>query len=110
MTLDEPKEKGEGFQPQLSEEERTKLFEIHSKRLGGERRPVRGRGQLRGGRGAPRGRPGPQGGRGAPRGRGGFRGGFRGGRGGPRPVQRGGNRNTSFVRGPKQNRGRGRPY
>ena len=63
LTLDEPKEKDEGFQAALTEEERLALFELHSKRGGEEERP-QGRG-----RGGPRG---------APRGRGGFRGGFRG--------------------------------
>jgi len=80
LTLDEPTEKGEGFQDRLTEEERLKLFEIHSTPVKhdeeSESRPRGGRGAPRGGRGAPRGgrgapRGGPRGrGFGAPRGRG----------------------------------------
>jgi hypothetical protein len=117
LTLDEPKEKTEGFQNKLSEEERTKLSELLNSandRGADEERPRgrggrgRGRGQFRGGRGGFRGnseRGGFRGnsergefrgnserggfrGRGAPRGRGGFR----GGRGAPRGGFRGGER------------------
>ena len=124
LTLDEPKEKGEGFQAILTETERTQLFELHSNRLGGEDRPRGGRGGFRGGRGAPRGR-GFRGGRGAPRGRGGFRGdrefvprgrgGFRGDHQDREYVPRGrGGFRGRPERGPRINRvrgsGRGRPY
>ena len=135
LTLDDPKESGEGFQNKLSEEERTQLLALSKERaprVEGEERPrggFRGRGAPRGGprggfrgRGAPRG--GPRGGfrgRGAPRGgpRGGFRGGFRGergaSRGGPRGGFRGGFRGERGAprggrgefRGPRINRGRG---
>jgi hypothetical protein len=87
LSFDEPKDKTEGFQNKLSEEERTKLLEIlnsakprdnENGRPRGGRGQFRERGQFRGGRGrgAPRGRGlsrgrgGPRGGRGAPRGRG----------------------------------------
>lgn len=87
LTLDEPKEKGEGFQDKLNEEERTKLLALLNqppKRTEGEE-GQRGRGDSRGGRGFRGGRGDSRGGRGGFRGdnRGG-RGGFRGGRGAPR--------------------------
>lgn len=84
LTLDTPKEKSEGYQEKLSEEERTTLFNASKER----------REEPKGERGAPRGRgrrgnrPGPRGGFGGPRG--GSRGGPRGGRGGPRFEPRGG--------------------
>ena len=80
LSLDAPKEQGEGYQDKLSEDERTKLQALSQQ----ERPPrteedrefaPRGRGGFRGGRGGPRGEF--RGGRGGPRG--GFRGGFRGG-------------------------------
>jgi hypothetical protein len=88
LTLDEPKDKNEGFQDKLNEEERTKLLEVlnsvkprdndYRTRDGREAYAPRGRGQFRGGRGRgapigrekPRGTGGFRGGRGAPRGRG----------------------------------------
>jgi hypothetical protein len=93
LSLDAPKETGEGFQDKLSEEERTQLLNLSKERAPreeGEERPRGGRGGFRGGRGGPRG--GFRGGRGGPRGapRGGFRGGFRGERGAPRGGFRGG--------------------
>jgi len=110
LTLDEPKNKGLGYQGKLNEEERVKLFNLLNERRtrgDGERggRGRGGRGMSRGGpsrggrgmsRGGPRGgmsRGGPRGGmsRGGPRGgRGGERGGQRGGFGGPRGGSRGG--------------------
>jgi len=82
LTLDKPAKVTEGFQEQLSEDERKKLLDIHLKRRE-ERGARRGRrGGFRGRRGGFRGRRGGFRGR-----RGGFRGrrgGFRGGRPGPR--------------------------
>jgi hypothetical protein len=105
LTTTEPKDRTEGSQTKLDEEERKKLFELLNsrpeRRERGEGERPRGRG-----RGAPRG--GPRGGfRGGPRGfsRGGPRGGFRGGRGAPRGGPRGATRG-SFRPGP---RGRGAP-
>lgn len=117
LSLDEPSNKNdEGYQAPLNEEERLKLLELHSNRIGGEERPTEGPRQ---GRGAPRGRGGRggRGQRGGPRGgfngqRGAPRGGFRGQRGAPRG--RGGfangPRNDSFrgQRGAPRGRGRGR--
>jgi hypothetical protein len=106
LTTTEPKDRTEGSQTKLDEEERKKLFELlNSRPERTERREddrPRGRGR---GRGAPRGGPrgGFRGGRGAPRG--GPRGGFRGGRGAPRGGPRGGSRGT-YRPGP---RGRGAP-
>jgi hypothetical protein len=96
LTLDKPAKVTEGFQEQLSEDERKKLLDIHMKR----RDERRGRGGRRGGF---RGR------RGGFRGR---RGGFRGGRGRPmrgrgRPM-RGRGRPMRGGRG-RPMRGRGRP-
>ena len=97
LTLDKPKNKTEGYQEPLSEEERKKITDIQEKRrqMRSQRRgPImRGRGGFRGRRGGFRGRRGFRG-----RGRGrGFRGrGMRGpmrGRGmGNRPPMRGGRR------------------
>jgi len=84
LTLDEPSEKTEGFQAQLPENQRNRLFELLNRSAGRPRGGRGGRGEsrgFRGGRGESRGRGfrGPRGGfRGAPRG------GFRGPRGGPR--------------------------
>ena len=89
LTLDKPKQLGEGYQEPLKEEERTKLLEIQSKRREGRRGR---RGASRRGRGGIRGR------------RPGFRGrraGFRG-RGRGRPMRGRG-------RPPMRGRGRGRP-
>jgi hypothetical protein len=118
LTLNEPKEKGEGYQAKLDETIRNKLFTLLNQSTGnrpGGRGSSRGRGSFRGrgenrgrgsfrGRGENRGRGSfrGRGGLGAPRGRGGFgaprgRGGFRGGpRGGPRGGQRGGPRGRGF--------------
>jgi len=94
LTLDKPsKTGGEGYQEPLSEEERKKLLDIHSKRP--IRRGFRGRGR---GRGRGRFRRGP-----GFRGR---RGGFRG-RGRGRPM-RGRGRPSMRGRG-RGMRGRGRP-
>ena len=84
LTLDKPSKIGEGYQEPLTEEERTKLHEIQSKRR-------QGRGPRRGG---PR------------RGRGGFRGrrpGFRGRRG----FRGRGRGRPNFGRGRPPMRGRG---
>jgi len=93
LTLDEPKEKGIGFQTKWNEEERKRFLEINEKQRNRtfEERGGQGRGGFRGGnRGGFRGgnRGGPRGGsRGGPIG--GNRGGFRGqNRGGNRPQQR----------------------
>jgi len=105
LSLDEPKDKNEGFQTKLSEDERKKLHDFmnarreqrqsEGPRRGGFRGRGRGRGSFRGrgrGRGAPRG------------GNRGFRGGNRGmGRGAPRGGNRGfrgGNRGRGGFRGP----------
>ncbi len=118
LTLNEPKEKGEGYQAKLDETIRNKLFTLLNQSTGNRPRGGRGgpRGGPRGGRGTSRGRGSfrgrgenrgrgsfrGRGGLGAPRGRGGFgaprgRGGFRGGpRGGPRGGQRGGPRGRGF--------------
>ena len=85
----EPREKNEGFQDKLSEEERNKLYELFNQKP--TRRPFRGnrRGGFRGAR-----RGGFRGTRGGLRGprRGGN---FRGGRGAPRRgATRGANRGT----------------
>ena len=89
LTLDKPKQLGEGYQEPLKEEERTKLLEIQSKRREGRRgrrgAPRRGRGGIRGRRPGFRGR----------------RAGFRG-RGRGRPMRGRG-------RPPMRGRGRGRP-
>ena len=93
LSFEEPKEKPEGFQTKLEEEERKVLSDFMNARREEREKEggaVRGRGGFRGGFrgefGAPRGRGGFRGEfRGAPRGRGGFRGEFRGaprGRGG----------------------------
>jgi hypothetical protein len=100
LSLDEPKEKTEGFQNKLTEEERKVLQDFMNARrerraAEGDRPRGRGRGRGRGfgqrgrGRGAPRGRGfGQRGrGRGAPRGRGG------------RGFPRGGGRGRGFFRG-----------
>jgi len=105
LTTTEPKDRTEGTQPRVDEEERKKLFELLNSRQERSERPERpersednqerprgrGRGGFRG-----RGRGGFRGGRGGPRGapRGGFRGGFRDGapRGGFRGAPRGGPR------------------
>lgn len=81
----EPREKNEGFQEKLSEEERNKLYELFNQKP--TRRPFRGRGGFRGAR----------------------RGGFRGSRGGFRGrASRGGLRGRG-ARGMRGNRGRGAP-
>ena len=93
LSLDAPKETGEGYQDKIPEEERTKLLALAAQR------PERTEERPRGGRGGPRGAP-----RGGPRGRGGFR----GGRGGPRGAPRGGPRGRGGFRGgARVNRGRG---
>jgi hypothetical protein len=112
LSLDEPKERTEGWQDKLSEEERSGLLKVHDellekRRAGGETRG-RGRGGFRGSRG----RGGNRGGfRGGFRGtRGGNRGGFRGSRGGNRGGfrgTRGGNRGGNFRGQRRFNRGRG---
>ncbi len=91
LTLDEPKEKTEGFQEKLSEEERNKLGEvlnITNNRQEGDKRPrggFRGREQSRG--------------RGTARGRGGFRGRGRGqSRGRGAPIGRGQSRGRGANR------------
>ena len=91
LTLDKPAKTPEGFQDKLPEEERKKLFEIHSKR----REERKGRG-FRGKRGF-RGRP-PMRGRGRP---------MRGGRG--RPMRGGRGRPPISGRGGNTPRGRGNP-
>ena len=102
LTLDEPKERTEGYQEKLDEETRTSLLKQHNELLEKRRGQVRPRGGFRGGfrgtRGVSRGtRGGFRGTRGGFRGtRGGFRGtrgGFRGTRGGFRGT-RGGFRGT----------------
>jgi len=116
LSLDEPKDKTEGFQTKLNEEERQRLHDSmnarreqrqqEGSRRGGERdgegrgrgrggRGRGGRGQFRGGRGAPRGAPrgeyqGESRGEYEGESRGEFRGEFRGGRGAPRGEFRGG--------------------
>ena len=82
----EPREKNEGFQEKLSEEERNKLYELFNQKP--TRRPFRGnrRGGFRGNR----------------------RGGFRGSRGGFRGARRGGLRGRG-ARGMRGTRGRGAP-
>ena len=98
LSLDEPKQRGEGYQPKLSEEERKKLLDILDKQR--SRGPRGGRGGPRGGRGF---RGGPRDGRGfrgGPRDGRGFRGGPRGGRG-----FRGGPRDESGFRGPRDESG-----
>ena len=98
LTLDKPEKPTEGFQEKLTEEERKKLLDLHTKR----REERRGRG-FRGRRGGFRGR------RGGFRGR---RGGFRGRRGGfrGRLPMRGRGRPMRGVRGRgRPMRGRGRP-
>ena len=78
LSLVEPKEKGEGYQPKLDESVRNKLFTLLNNAVS---RP-------RGGRGGPRGSRGIRGPRGGPRG--GMRGAPRGGmRGAPRGLMRG---------------------
>ncbi len=106
LTLDTPKETGEGYQDKLSEEERTNLLALAGERpQRSDDRPQRGRGGPRG-RGGFRGAPRGRGFRGGPRGRG-FRGGPRGApRGGPRGAPRGGFRGGPRG-GPRMNRGRG---
>lgn len=124
LSKEEPKNKNEGYQGKLNDDEKKKIKDFMDKRRetrendrkeGGNRERggrgrggVRGsfgnrgnRGGFRGGRGAPRGgrgfsRGGPRGGRGFTRGgpRGGFRGGPRGGRG-----FRGNSRRGSLDRG-----------
>ena len=112
LTLDKPAKVTEGFQEQLSEDERKKLRDIHLKRRE-ERGARRGRrGGFRGRRGGFRGRRGGFRGR-----RGGFRGrrgGFRGGRPGPRgrgrPMRGRGRppmRGRGMRRRGRPNRGRG---
>ena len=94
LSLVEPKEKGEGYQPKLDESVRNKLFTLLNNAVS---RPRGGRGGPRGSRGIRGPRGGPRGGmRGAPRGgmrgapRGGMRGAPRGGmRGAPRGLMRG---------------------
>ena len=102
LSLDEPKDKTEGFQTKLNEDDRKRLHDFMNARREqrqqegprGDRGENRGRGRGRG-RGAPRGR-GRGGPRGAPRGgRGMGRGAPRGGRGG----FRGGNRGRGQFRG-----------
>jgi len=114
LSKEEPKNKNEGYQGKMEEDQKKQIKEFMDKRReerennrkeGGNRGrgSSRGRGGFRGGRGAPRGR-GFSGGRGAPRGRGFSRGGPRGGRGftrgGPRGGSRGGPRG-----GPRGGRG-----
>jgi hypothetical protein len=112
LSFDEPKEKGEGYQTKLSEEERTKLLEAQgaNRKEGtgyggpreGQRDGFRGgsRGGFRGSRGGPRGRGGFRGSRGGygEDSRGGYgegsRGGYRGSRGGYGEQSRGGYRNS----------------
>ena len=93
LSLVEPKEKGEGYQPKLDESVRNKLFTLLNNAVS---RPRGGRGGPRGSRGIRGPRGGPRGGmRGAPRGgmRGAPRGGMRGAsRGGMRGAPRGGMR------------------
>lgn len=97
LTITEPKEKTEGTQSKLDEEERKKLFELlnsrqeRRERRDGER--PRGRGRPRGsfrGRGRPRGNFRGRGFRGAPR---------NGPRGAPRGTFRGGPRGRGVPRG-----------
>ena len=113
LTLDEPKNKGLGYQGKLDETERTKLFGLLNERRtrpegerggrgrGGERGSFRGRGGDRGGfRGRGQSRGGDRGGRGGFVQRGGDRGGYRGGdRGGFRGGDRGGFRGRGQSRG-----------
>jgi hypothetical protein len=107
LSKDEPKNKSEGYQGQLAEDERQKLEKlINERREQREKNRGRGRGRGRGGRG-PRGR----GRRGGFRGRRGFRGRPRRGDSRPRrgDSRRGAPRGTR-ARGrgtPRGNRGRG---
>ena len=107
LSKDEPKNKSEGYQGQLAEDERQKLQKlINERREQREKNRGRGRGRGRGGRG-PRGR----GRRGGFRGRRGFRGRPRRGDSRPRrgDSRRGAPRGTR-ARGrgtPRGNRGRG---
>ena len=107
LSKDEPKNKSEGYQGQLAEDERQKLEKlINERREQREKNRGRGRGRGRGGRG-PRGR----GRRGGFRGRRGFRGRPRRGDSRPRrgDSKRGAPRGTR-ARGrgtPRGNRGRG---
>jgi hypothetical protein len=104
LSLEEPKDKNEGFQTKLSEEERKALHDFMNARREQRQQegPSRGRGQFRGGRGRGQFRGGRGQMRGAPRGRGGFRGGNRGMESGAprgRGQFRGGNRGRGQFRG-----------
>ena len=115
LTLDEPSEKTEGFQAQLSENQRNRLFELLNRSAGRGPRGGRGDRGFRGGRGSRgdrgfrggRGSRGGRGFRGAPRGGRGFRGAPRGGRGFRGGAPRGG---RGFRGAPRGGRGfRGAP-
>ena len=102
LSYDDFKEKTEGYQDKMKNEEREKLKKIHDENLnkprprGGFRGGYRGRRGFRGRRGGFRGR------RGGFRGR---RGGFRGGRGFPRGGPRNGPRGAPRGRGAQRGRG-----